>query len=349
MSIIIMYFMKVGEKVYKILEIANLISGEIIGNKTLEVSKIAPFDLALEGEITFASDEKFLKRLSETNASVVIVPPLENFPEGKTYIKVEKNPREVLVILLEYFKKKTKSIEKSIEESSKIASDVNIPPNCYIGHDVEIGEGTILYPNSVILEGAKIGKNCIIYPNVTIREFCILGDNVILQPGAVIGSDGFGYSTIKGKHYKMEQIGNVIIESDVEIGANASIDRGAIGDTIIRSGTKIDNLVHIAHNDIIGKDCLIVAQVGMAGSVEIGNNVVIAGQVGIAGHLKIGDNVIIAAKSGVTNDVPSNSRVSGFPLSEHKEDLRIKVAMTKLPELVKKVKEIEKKLGGEKK
>ena len=182
------------------------------------------------------------------------------------------------------------------------------------------------------------------YSNVTIREFTKIGNGSIIQPGAVIGSDGFGFVKVKGHNMKIEQIGNVIIGEEVEIGANTCIDRGTIGDTVIKKGTKIDNFVHIAHNDIIGEDCFIVAQTGISGSVEIGDNTTRAGQVGVAGHLKIGNNVIIAARSGVTNDVPDGKQMSGYPLREHMEDLRVKMSMGKVPELIKKVRKIEKEM-----
>lgn len=333
---------------YDIIKIAEIIGGTIEGDNNLKVKKLAPFYEATEEEMTFASDEKYLKNIEATRAKVVLVPNIENLPSGKVYIKTNKNPRECMTILLEFFKRKTRTPENVIEHSNKINNTAKISPNCYIGFDVEIGEETIIYPNSVIMEGVKIGKNCIIHPNVTIREFCIIGDNVILQPGAVIGSDGFGYINVGGKNKKLEQIGSVVIEDNVEIGANTCVDRGAIGDTIIKNGTKIDNLVHIAHNDIIGENCLIIAQVGISGSVKVGNNCIIAGQTGVAGHLNIGDNVIIAAKSGVISDVPSNSKVSGYPLMDHIDDLKSKVCITKLPQLVKRVEKLEKK-GNDKK
>ena len=192
--------------------------------------------------------------------------------------------------------------------------------------------------------GVIIGEGTVIYSNVSIREFCKIGKNCVLQPGAVIGSDGFGFVKVNGNNTKIDQIGSVVIEDNVEIGANTTVDRGAIGDTIIKKYTKIDNLVQIAHNDIIGENCLIVSQVGIAGSVEVGNNTTLAGQVGVAGHLKIGSNVVIAAKSGVAGNVGDNQILSGYPLMDHREDLKVKISMKKVPELIKKVREIEKKL-----
>ncbi len=329
---------------YKISEIASLLGGEIEGDKDLEVKGLSPFFQAQEGDLTFAADEKFIKQILRTRAGAVIVPPIENLPEGKTYIKVTRNPREVMPILLSYFKPKLKKMVKSIEDSAELAEGVEVGPHCYIGHDVHIGEGTVIYPNVTISQGVKIGKNCTIYSNVSIREFCELGDNCIVQPGAVVGSDGFGFVKVNGNNTKIDQIGRVIVGNNVEIGANTTIDRGAIGDTIIKNYTKFDNLVHVGHNDIIGENCLMVAQVGISGSTEIGDNVTLAGQVGVSGHLKIGDNVTIGPKSGVTNDVEANSFVSGYPLIDHKENLKVMISLKRLPELVKKVKLFEKRL-----
>jgi len=175
------------------------------------------------------------------------------------------------------------------------------------------------------------------------REFVEIGKNCVIQPGAVIGSDGFGFVKVNGNNTKIDQIGTVIVEDEVEIGANTTIDRGAIGDTIIKKYTKIDNLVQIAHNDIIGENCLIISQVGIAGSTIVGNNVTLAGQVGVAGHLEIGDNTMIGAQSGVPGNVEANKILSGHPLVDHREDMKIRVAMKKLPELLKRVKALEEK------
>lgn len=330
---------------YNIKDIAKLINGDIKGNDSLSFLRLSPFFQANEKEITFAADEKMLKKIEECNAGAIIVPFYEGLPENKNYIVVKSNPRELMPILLNYFKPKLKPFEKPVEDTAVIDETATVSKiNTYIGHNVKIGKNTIVYPNVSIFEGTEIGDNCIIYSNVTIREFTKIGNGSIIQPGAVIGSDGFGFVKVKGHNMKIEQIGNVIIGEEVEIGANTCIDRGTIGDTVIKKGTKIDNLVHIAHNDIIGEDCFIVAQTGISGSVEIGDNTTLAGQVGVAGHLKIGNNVIIAARSGVTNDVPDGKQMSGYPLREHMEDLRIKMSMGKVPELIKKVRKIEKEM-----
>ena len=330
---------------YNINELVNLLGCEIKGDLSLEyVSGLAPFFQAQEDSLTFASDEKFLKKLNETKAKVILVPdiPLPNI--GKMYLVVKENPRTLMPKLLNFFKKTTKPFEKMIEDSSKIGKNVRIAPNVYIGHDAIIGDNVVIYPNVTIGEGVIIGEGTVIYSNVSIREFCKIGKNCVLQPGAVIGSDGFGFVKVNGNNTKIDQIGSVVIEDNVEIGANTTVDRGAIGDTIIKKYTKIDNLVQIAHNDIIGENCLIVSQVGIAGSVEVGNNTTLAGQVGVAGHLKVGSNVVIAAKSGVAGNVGDNQILSGYPLMDHREDLKVKISMKKVPELIKKVREIEKKL-----
>lgn len=330
---------------YELKKLIELLDCEVKGDLSLEyISGLSPFFQAKESEITFASDEKFLKKLSETKARVIIVPDVDLPMLNKTYLVVKQNPRILMPKLLSFFKRGRKKFEKNIETSSQIGNNVEIASNVYIGHNVIIEDEVVIYPNVTICEGAKIGKGTIIYPNVTIREFCEIGKNCVLQPGAVIGSDGFGFVKVNGNNTKIEQIGRVILEDNVEIGANTTVDRGAIGDTVIKKYTKIDNLVQIAHNDIVGENCLIISQAGIAGSVEIGNNTTIAGQVGVAGHLKIGNNVIIGAKSGVSGNVDDNQILSGYPLVDHKDDLKIRVSLKKLPELLKRVKELEKEM-----
>ncbi len=331
---------------YKLIDLINLLGCEVEGEMNQKViSGLSPFFQAKEENVTFASDEKFLKKLNETKAKYIIVPAGIDLPEiGKVYLKVKENPRTLMPKLLNFFKRETKQPIKMIEDSAKIGENSQISPNVYIGHDVVIGKNVKIMPNVTICEGVTIGDDSIIYSNVTIREFCVIGKSVILQPGAVIGSDGFGYVKVNGINTKIEQIGAVILEDFVEIGANTTVDRGAIGNTLIKKHTKIDNLVQVAHNDIIGENCFIISQVGISGSTEIGNNVTIAGQVGIAGHLKIGDNTIIGAKSGVIGDVSSNQIMSGHPLQPQMDDMRMQATMKKLPELAKKIRAIEKKL-----
>ena len=333
---------------YNLIDLVSLLGCEVKGDISTEtISGLAPFFHSQEDSVTFAADEKFLKKIGETKAKYIIVPNGIPLPEiGKVYLKVSENPRTLMPKLLNFFKKPIKPMSKMIEDSAIIGKNCNIAPNVYIGHDVIIGDNVTIMPHSTICQGVKIGDDCIINPNVVIREFCILGKGCAIQPGAIIGGDGFGYIKIGGNNTKIEQIGAVVLEDYVDIGANTTVDRGAIGDTIIKKYTKIDNLVQIAHNDVIGENCLIISQVGIAGSTTVGDNTIIAGQVGVNGHITIGSNVVIGAQSGVMSDVPDNQGLSGHPLVEHKEDMRIRVAMRKLPETIKKIKDIEKKLDS---
>ncbi|MDR3258479.1 MAG: UDP-3-O-(3-hydroxymyristoyl)glucosamine N-acyltransferase [Fusobacteriaceae bacterium] len=331
---------------YKISDLVTILNCRIKGDASAGiVSGLAPFFQAQEDMLTFASEEKFLKNLNGTMAKFIIVPDVP-LPENnsKVYLISNDNPRNLMPKLLAFFKRKIKPFEKIIENSAKVSSSANIAPNSYIGHDVTIGENVVIYPNVTICEGVDIGDNSIIYSNVTIREFCKIGKNCILQPGCVVGGDGFGFVKINEINTKIDQIGSVIIEDNVEIGANTTIDRGTIGNTIIKKHTKIDNLVQIAHNDIIGENCLIVSQVGISGSTEVGNNTTLAGQTGVAGHIKIGNNVIIGARGGVSGNIPDNQVLTGYPLVPVREDIKIRAALKKLPELLKSVKRLEKNI-----
>ena len=232
-----------------------------------------------------------------------------------------------------------------IGENVELGENVAIMPYVVIADNVKIGDNTVLYSHSFIGEKTIIGKDTVIYPNVTVREGAQIGNAVIIHSGAVIGSDGFGFVTQAGKHNKVPQVGNVIIEDNVEIGANVAIDRATTGSTIIKSGTKVDNLVHIAHNVVIGENGLVVAQTGIAGSTIVGSNVTFAGQCGCVGHIKIGDNTVFAARSAPINDVPANSFYAGFPAKPHKEWLRTKAGVNKVPDMLKKIKELEKRLA----
>lgn len=329
---------------YKISEIANLLESEIKGDKNLVVRGLSPFFQAKEDELTFASDEKFLHKLNETKAGVIIVPDIPLPDTGKTYIVSKMDPRKLMPKLLAHFKRNVKKMEKPIEDSAIIAKTAEIAPFVYIGHDVKIGENVKIYPHVTICEGVTIGDDSIIYPNVTIREFCELGKRVVIQPGAVIGADGFGFVKVNGNNQKIEQIGRVVIEDDVEVGANTTIDRGAIGNTIVKKFAKFDNLIQIGHNVVIGENFLSASQTGISGSTEIGDNVTIGGQVGIGGHIKIGNNVMIAAKSGITGNIKDNQVLGGHPIVSLQENLKIQAGMKKLPELLKRVKKLEQEI-----
>lgn len=328
-------------------EIAKLIGGEVVGDAQVKITGLTGIEKAGLGDLVFARDIRYLKEAEKTPVSAVIV-PLEINESSKSLIRVE-NPDYAFSKLLEMEAPRHK-VQRGIHptavigENVKIGKDVSIGAHVVIGDGSEIGDGTIIYPLVFIGERVKIGNNVLIYANASIREEAIIGNNVIIHNGAVIGSDGFGFVKEGSRYYKVPQIGRVIIEDDVEIGANVTVDRATIGETLIKRGTKIDNLVQIAHNVTIGEDCAIVAQVGVSGSVEVGNNVVLAGQVGVAGHLTIGENSVVAGKSGVTKDIPPNSYVSGFPAQPHKEELKIKASLQRLPVLVRIIQDLEEKV-----
>lgn len=330
----------------KLGEIANLLNGEIIGNPEIEITGVSGIGEAQEGDITFLSTESYRKYLSGCKASCVMVKePIDGL--GITQLRVS-NPQFAFAKLLEHFYIKPKSpigISKDsiVSDSATIGKDVSIFPFSYISDSVFIDDGVIIYPFVFIGRDTTIGRDSIIYPNVVLRENVKIGNRVIIHSGSVIGSDGFGYVFEEGKHYKIPQVGGVIVEDDVEIGSNVSVDRATTGNTIIGEGTKIDNLVQIAHNVKIGKNSIIIAQVGIAGSTEIGDFVTLAGQVGVADHVKIESGTMIGAQSGVAG-VVAKGVYSGSPIMPHRDWLKAQVVFTKLPELYKKIKELEEKV-----
>ena len=323
--------------VFKLKEIKELVEGELIGPEDLEIRGIAPIEEAGEGDLTFLTQKRYLPYLSSTRASAVIV-DMNTPPNGKPIIRV-KNPYEAVARLMQLWNKKEK--KKGIHPTAIIDKDAVLGKNVYIGPGVviekgaKIGDETIISAQCYIGEEVEIGKRCYLHPRVTVEERVKIGNRVIIHSGAVIGSEGFGYYQVEGKSYHIPHLGRVIIEDDVEIGANTTIDRGTLSDTIIGEGTKIDNLVQIAHNVIIGKHCLIVAQVGISGSVKIGDHVVLAGQVGVCDHVKIGRGVKALARAVITKDIPEGLTVSGFPARDHKEELKIKACLSRLPEIIK--------------
>ncbi len=327
-------------------ELAGVVGGELAGDGSLVIKGVAGIKEARPGELTFLANPKYLRELTRTKATAVIVSP-EVTVEGRAAIKV-KNPylafAKVVALYAPISHAPTGVMDgASVSPGAKLGAGVTIYPNSYVEAGAAIGEGSVLYPGVFVGEGSVIGAGCIIYPNVVIREGVKIGDRVIIHGGTVIGGDGFGYATEAGKHYKIPQIGGVVIEDDVEIGSNTAVDRGALGDTVIRKGTKVDNLVQVAHNVVIGEGSLIVAQAGISGSTELGRGVVLAGQVGLVGHIKLGDGVMVGAKSGVSNDL-STGAYSGIPAIPHRDWLRVHAVLPKLPELKKTIKELSKRL-----
>ena len=327
--------------------IAEVVEGEIKGDRNKYISGVAPFDVAKGDEITLAGNAKFLKRIHETDAGAIIV-PLDFQAPAKNIIRVD-NPQLAFAMALNLFYPPSKP-EPGINSKVYIGKElirgreVSIAPFAVIGDNVTLGHRVILHPNVVIGDNVVIGNDVKIYPNVTILERCRIGSRVIIHAGTVIGSDGFGFAPDGEKYYKIPHIGIVQIDDDVEIGAGNTIDRATFGKTWIKSGVKTDNLVHIAHNVIVGENSVLVAQVGISGSVTIGKNAILAGQAGVVGHLNIGDNVTIGAQAGVAKSVSGDEIVSGSPAIPHRLWLRVHRILPRLPELKKKLEEIEKRL-----
>lgn len=325
-------------------EIAEIIGCTIKGNPDIEIKGINEIQKAKEGELTFLSNPKYEKFLNTTNASAVIVGkeydvPITQLICEEPYVAFAK----VLSILIKKPLPEPKISETAtIDETATIGNNVYIGDHVSIGKNCRIGNNVKIYPGVVIGNHCEIGDNSIIFANVTIYHDIKIGKNVRIHSGTVIGSDGFGYAFSKKemKIYKVPQVGRVIIGNDVEIGANTTIDRGTIGDTIIGDGTKIDNLVQIAHNDKIGKNCFIVSQVGISGSTEIGDNVTLAGQVGVAGHIKIGSNITVGAKSGVTKSITKPGIYAGFPVKDFRTWRKTEALINRLPEIYERIKSL---------
>ena len=335
----------------KIDKIAEILGCKQIIRRDVEITNISPIDKAKENDLSFLSNPKYERFLDTTQAGCVIVSEKidPNEYPNLNFI-VCKNPYLAFAKILRFLflpgaPEPLISNNAIIKEGAKVDRTARIEEFVYIERGATIGKQTRIMPFVYIGENVKIGDNCIIYPNVTIRENCVIGNNVIIHSGSVIGSDGFGYAdTEKGEHLKIPQIGNVIIEDDVEIGACVTIDRAALESTIIKKGTKIDNLVQIGHNVVVGENSILVAQTGISGSTKLGKNVILAGQTGIAGHLTIVDNVTITAKSGVGSSIKKPGVYSGIPVYDHKDWLKSSAVMPKLYEMYKKIKELEKRL-----
>lgn len=327
--------------------IAKVIEGEVIGNIHKTIHGVAPFNDATEDEITFAGDGKYLKKIHETKAGAIIVP--RSFEISSINIIQVNNPQLAFAKVLELFHVAT-TPEAGISSSAHIGKDfsygqdVSIAPFAVIGDHVTLGHRVILHPNVVIGDKVMIGNDVQIFPNVTILERCRIGNRVKIHAGTVIGSDGFGFAPDGKKYYKIPHTGIVQIDDDVEIGAGNTIDRATFGKTWIQKGVKTDNLVHVAHNVTVGENSVLIAQVGISGSVTIGKHAVLAGQAGVAGHLTIGDDVTVGPQAGIAKSVPSGETVSGSAAMPHRLWLRVQRVLPKLPERIKKLSEIEKRI-----
>lgn len=329
-------------------KLAELAGGQVRGNADLLISGVAPLDRAGPDELSFLANPKYRGRLDSTGAGAIIVHPSLDGAVDRSLL-LHANPYLAFARILTHFHPVSAppagvQAGAVVDPSAEVAATASIAAGCVVGAGVKIGAGTVLHPNVTVYPGAAIGDLCIVHAGVVIREGCRLGNRVLVQPNAVIGSDGFGFAPDGERYEKIPQVGRVIIEDDVEIGACTCIDRGTLGDTRVRRGTKIDNQVQIGHNVQIGEDCILVAQVGISGSTEIGRHCTFGGQVGTAGHLKVGDFVTIAARGGVSNNVESNQVMAGLPLMPHRDWLKMSMTMTHLPEMRRELQQLRRRL-----
>lgn len=328
-------------------ELAQKLNAELEGDAQRRVTGVASIEFAQEGDVVFAESPRYLRLAERCGATAVIV--WRDAPSiGKTLLRVD-SPREAFLKALELFAAPP-SHPQGISPHAVISVDAQLGEGVAIGAGsvveagARIGRGTVVYPLCYIGRGVQVGEDCLLYPHVTLMPGVRLGNRVIVHPGAVIGADGFGYITVEGQHRKVPHLGTVEIGDDVEIGANVCIDRAKTGATRIGAGTKIDNLVHIAHNVQVGEGCLLVAQAGVAGSSRLGRYVVLAGQVGVSDHVSIGDGAVVAAQSGVAGHLKGGQRYFGTPAREHMRQLRLMAYTGRLPELFERVQAIEQKL-----
>jgi len=327
-------------------QIAREVRGEVVGDGSIPLTGFAPADCARDGDLTFAEKEKFFTVAEASAAAAILVSG--PFSSAKKVLIRVPNVRIAAARVLPLFFPPEEAPPAGIDSAARIAPGAQVDATAHVGPGCVIGPRATVGARSVLMGGNHIGRDCRIgdevclYPNVVIYPRAQIGNRVIIHAGTVIGSDGYGYVFDEGRHRKVVQVGNVVIQDDVEIGANAAIDRGALGSTVIGQGSKIDNLVHVAHNVVIGRHCLVMGQVGFAGSAQLEDYCVIASQSGIAGHLKLGQGATVGAKSGVMRDVPAAGTVLGIPAMPDKQAKRQIIALQQLPDLLRTIRELQK-------
>jgi UDP-3-O-[3-hydroxymyristoyl] glucosamine N-acyltransferase len=326
--------------------IAELVGGVLHGDGTAQVSALAPLDRATASDLSFLANARYAPLYENTKAGTVLIAPefAELASTVPARIVVEKPHDAMLTVLPSLYRppKRESGVHPTarIGRGATLGEDVTIGPYAIVGDGARVGDRTWIESHTVIGAGVVIGADARIYPSVTLYSGTVLGDRVTVHAGARLGSDGFGYVFRNAIHDKIPHVGRCVVENDVEIGANSTIDRGSVDDTVIGAGTKIDNLVHIAHNVRIGRLTLIMAQVGIAGSARIGDGVVLAGQVGLSGHITIGDRARLAAQAGVFGDVPAGETWSGYPARPHRQSLRASAAVLRLAEIITKLEQL---------
>jgi UDP-3-O-[3-hydroxymyristoyl] glucosamine N-acyltransferase len=336
-------------------ELAQRVGGTVEGDPGEPIVRVAPLEQAGPGDISFFANVKYRAAFEASRASAVLVEPDAAAPEGRTLLRVNHAylafakvatlfhpPAQAMPVLAE---------QAFVHPSARVDPSAEVMPFAFVGPDAVVGPRCILHPGAYLGPGARVGADCVLWPNAVVRDRCVLGDRVVLEPGCVVGSDGFGFAfDPKGeagsgpRHYKVPQTGIVVVEDDVELGANTCVDRATLGVTRIGRGAKIDNLVQLAHNVEVGPLSILVSQVGIAGSTKLGTGVMAGGQVGVVGHVHVGDGAKLLAQAGVSHDVPAGEIVFGSPARPRGLAARIEASLSRLPELVKRVRELEKKL-----
>ncbi len=333
----------------KLKEIAEKVGGTVIGDEALEITGVRGVEDASQGDVTYLAGQQYLEALRESAASAVLVATAVDLGMAQVVVP---NPALAFAKLLAFFhplKRPKPGVDSraAMGANVRLGKNVTLSPFVCLGDNVVLGDNCVLYPGTFVGDDCVIGNDCLFYSNVTLYPETQVGNHVVLHSGAVIGADGFGYTLDeKGRHFKIRQIGTVKLEDHVEVGANSCIDRANLGVTLVREGTKIDNLVQIGHNCTIGPHSIIVSQAGIAGSCRLGSYVMIGGQVGIADHLQIGDKAMVMSQAGVARDVPAGAIEGGSPSLPRKEYGRGVALSRKLPELAKRIKELEKRLDA---
>jgi UDP-3-O-[3-hydroxymyristoyl] glucosamine N-acyltransferase len=329
-------------------ELAARLGCAVRGNGSVEVARVAGIEEAGPGDLSFVASPKYAARLPHTRASAVIVPPgvetsLPSLLSDNPYLAFA---RAVAVLHPEARPAPGVHPSAQVDPSAVLGENASVGALAVVGPRARIGARTVLHPHVVVYADAVIGADCLLHSGAQVRERCRLGDRVVLQNGAVIGGDGFGFARDpEGRYLKIPQVGIVVVEDDVEIGALSAVDRAALHETRIGRGTKIDNLVQVGHSVTVGENSVLAGQVGIAGSTKLGKGVTLAGQVGVAGHLTIGDGAVATAQTGIPADVPAGALVSGYPAIENRAWLKASAIFAKLPELLKRLRELERKVG----